>query len=243
MKHVLIMIGLFVLGTFCGKAQNKIITTKPIYLKYQGRADTLYLPVVSDKFPQLQKALSEKEILNGQTVEEVVSAYAECGCGITTLNYDITYFNGDIISINLIYETMGAYPSSGERWMALSVKTGKPVLLSKILTPKGLRIINSQYKRILKKRIQDDKIAVKDDPDYDSSIYDRLIETVNTFKINTPETKYLITEKGILLSSDDVLPHVVQAFEPQRYVLYGYKHLIKMKYLDPKGLLGKSNSH
>ncbi|MBD1385468.1 hypothetical protein IDJ75_09285 [Mucilaginibacter rigui] len=241
MKHVLIMIGVVLLGTFCCYAQ-KTITTKPVYLKYQDSADTLYLPVVSNKSPELQKALSEKEILNGKTIAEVVSEYAECGCGITALNYDVNYFSGDIISVNLMYETMGAYPSSYQRWVTLNTKTGKPVLLSKILTAKGLRIIKARYKRILSERIQDDKNSLKDDPDYDSVIYDRLMKTVNTFNISSPATKYLITSKGILLSSDDVLPHVVQAFEPQRDVLFSYKQLMKMKYLDPNGLLGISKS-
>lgn len=241
MKQMFLMIGLCVFGAFCCQAQTAI-TTKPVYLKYRDRADTLYLPAVSDKFPGLQKALSEKEILNDRTVEEIISDYAECGCGITSLNYKVTYLNRDIISINLMYETMGAYPSSDERWLTLDTKTGKPVILSKIVTAKGLRIIKARYKRILTERIQNDKNSLKDDPDYDSSIYDSLAEAANTFKINSPETKYLITKKGILLSSDDVLPHVVHAFEPRRDVLFNYKELIKLKYLDPKGLLGKSNS-
>nr|WP_157536173.1 hypothetical protein [Mucilaginibacter sp. L294] len=234
------------LGIFCCKAQNEpaqhhAITTKTVLLKYKDQVDTLSLPVVSNIFPQLQKALSEKEILNGETSNEVIAEYAECGCGITSLNYEVTYFNRDIISISLRYETMGAYPSSGQRWLTLDAKTGKPVLLSKIFTAKGLSIIKTRYKRILNERIQDDKNALKDDPDY-PSVYDRLLASVNSFSINSPETKYLITEKGVLLSSDDVLPHVVQAFEPQRDVLFSYKQLMKLKYLDPKGLLGKNNS-
>jgi hypothetical protein len=239
MKNLLLMVWLCVINTFCCHAQ-KAITTRPVYLRYQDRADTLYLPMVSHDFPELQKALSEREILNGKTIKEVVSEYAECECGLTSLNYDISCFNKDVISINLMYETMGAYPSSGQQWINLYVKTGKPVLLSKILTPKGLSIIKAKYKRILSERIEDDKKALKDDPDYDASIYDRLIETVNTFNINSSATKYLLTPKGILLSSNDVLPHVVQAFEPQRDVLFSYKQLINLRYLDPKGLLGKN---
>jgi hypothetical protein len=246
MKQVFLIMITLMFGIYYCPAQvitsNKTITTKIVPLQYKDRTDTLYIPVISDRLPQLKKVLSEKEILNGENLQDVINEYAECGCGITSLNYNVVCFDRDILSINLMYETMGAYPSSGQRWLTLNPSTGKSVLLSKILNSKGLRFVKADYKRIVNRRIKNDRMSLKDDPDY-SNVYPKLLTSVNTFEIDSPETKYLVTEKGILLSSNDVLPHVIQSFEPNRAVLFSYKQLMKLKYLDPKGLLGKSNSH
>ncbi|QHS55376.1 hypothetical protein GWR56_07420 [Mucilaginibacter sp. 14171R-50] len=242
MKTILSTLLIAVLGIGYSNAQTvmsrKTVTTKVVPLKYKDQTDTLYLPQIADRLPQLQKALSEKELLTGETLQDVINEYTECGCGITSLQYEVTCLYSDLISIKLTYETMGAYPSTNQRWLTLNPNTGKAIPLSKIITPRGLQFIKAEYKKILLNRISKDRKAYAGDADY-VAVLPKLMSSVNKLSLDSPQVKYLVTKEGILLSSETILPHVAESFEPDRNVLFGYNQLMKFKYLDAKGVLGK----
>ncbi|HEY4194745.1 MAG TPA: hypothetical protein VGM63_04370, partial [Mucilaginibacter sp.] len=116
MKHFLFLLALFSYFT-SSYAQNKkafdysnIINTKKIILRYQdNKADSLLIPIVSDKYPELKKALCDTNLFFGDKLDTVIKRYQTSGTGITYFNYEVTFVNKDVISLKLHYETMSTY--------------------------------------------------------------------------------------------------------------------------------------
>ncbi|MBW4889677.1 hypothetical protein KXQ82_08115 [Mucilaginibacter sp. HMF5004] len=190
-----------------------IISSKTVALAYKGQIDTLVIPIASSAYPQLQKALSEDELF-GESVSELVKEYRKCGCGITSLNYDITFLNKDILSITLNYESMGAHPDQYTKYIVLNIHTGKPYLLSDQLTPGGLTWALGNYKALMKKRILADK---KDfGAEMDTSTVNMMNERIDELTVEDFTRQYAFTKDGIMFTIEQILPHVIRNMEPDR---------------------------
>src|SRR5215216_4801904 len=135
---ILLGINMLVPRVYAQRRQPAIISTKIVLLKYQSQTDTLRLPVVNNKYPALKKAMSYQNLFDGDNLDSVVANYKNCGCGITGSDYEVTYQDAGIISIELFFETMGAYPDSYQRWHTLDIHTGKAYPIEKELNPAGL---------------------------------------------------------------------------------------------------------
>jgi len=229
MKNCLLLITFCLASLFCraqgGKPNNKIITgTKIVYLNYKDQKDSLHVPVVSDQYPALKEALSDKNIFNGDKTEELAAKYSGCGCGIISLYYDVAFANDNVISIVLYYDTMGDHPDSYQEWFTLDVHTGKPYSLTNELTDTGADHFAVLYKKKLKQNIEADK-ELKPDDTVETEVYDDLINTLNALTTKVMMSNYVFTDKGVLFKSDDVLPRDMHDHEPQRTLLIPYSQL------------------
>jgi hypothetical protein len=202
--------------------QKSIITTKLVVLKYKDHSDTLVVPVVSDKYPALSKALSYKNIFYGDDLPDVIKNYANCECGITGLDYQVTFENKNILSIIIYIQTAAAYPDNSEEWFTFNINTGEAYPIKNEIDPKGLKWIFNSYKIELKKRILNDK---KENEDENIDGYNELKTTVDSLKSDELFGKYVFTKKGITFSIEKILPHVMNAVEPDRDVLFPYDKL------------------
>ncbi|TFF40228.1 hypothetical protein [Mucilaginibacter psychrotolerans] len=231
MKRILIAICL-IFACFRGFAQTKgkatppIITTKKVYLQYQNQKDSLLIPVVSDDYPGLQKALSDSVLFSGEKLQDVIDNYRKCGCGITSLNYKVEYANSRMVSIRLYYEGMGAYPSAYQTWLTLLADDGNSISLNTALGDGGTDYILQKYKQILISRINRDMTG---QPRETNAVATRkeLLTAVGKLKAKDITNKFLLTPKGLLVTTDNVLPHVIQNLEPQREVLFTMAELKK----------------
>jgi hypothetical protein len=217
---------------FYGHAQEKsskhIISTQSVALNYEDQSDTMRLPIVSDKYPELKKALSYERIFDGKSLAEVVKNYSACGCGITAVNYAVTFENNDVISVEFYYETMGAYPDSEEQWLTLNAHTGQLYAVSNEINAAGVKWLFEKYKATLKQRVQDNKEDIMNDDDGEN-IYKELNEAINNLQSEDLFKKYVFTEKGIELSIERILPHAVTNFEPDDDLLVPYSKLKSFK--------------
>lgn len=220
--------------------QKGMITSKRVVLKYRKQIDSLVIPVVSDAYPALKKALCEQNLFDGDKVEDVVAEYKDCGCGTTSMNYDIVFVSKYVISIKFYVEGMGAYPTSYQQWHTININTGKPYLLSNEINNTGLQWLITQYKQTLKKRIQSDRQGKKKDSD-EKQIYLQLMHAADTLTINSFANNYLFTNKGIAFTTDAVLPHVVQGYEPDRSLFVPYAQF--KPYIKASSLVIKANSN
>jgi hypothetical protein len=214
-------------------AQHKVlsprqstISIKTIPLKYREQADTLRLPIVSEKYPALKKALDYPNLLNGDDVDSVVANYKTCGCGITGSDFEVTYQASGIISIKLFFETMGAYPDSYWQWYTLDIGTGKAHSIQNELTPAGLAWVYKSYKKILKQRIINDKRHITEE---DEDPFNDLKASVDSLKSSTLFGTYVFTNTGIIFTTDPILPHVIRALEPDRDWFVPYSKLKEFK--------------
>jgi hypothetical protein len=231
MKHFLFLSISFLIFCF-SYAQKKspdysnIITTKRIVVKnkkYATDKPSVYLiPIVSKRYPELSKTLCDINLFDGERLDSVVKEYQNEGMGISSFSYEITFINKEVVSLKLDYETMGAYPDKNQNWLTLNIYTGKKYPISNEISPNGLKWIFNNYKRLLLKRILQDKKANNGEGIDD---YDLLKTSIDSLQSKELFNQYIFTTGGVVVSMEKILPHVVQVFEPDREWLIPYNKL------------------
>jgi hypothetical protein len=219
------------LYSLCSFAQDKtfkksrIITPKKVYMHYHGNADkdSLVIPIVSAKYPELKKALSEEHLVNDEPVINNVKRFESEGTGITSLDYDIPFENKEIISIHLYYESMGAHPEEYQEWYTYNIHTGKLYPISNEINPTGLSWVYRAYKTQYKKAIHQDQAwreqkdeEYKKDKENERFFYEELYQSIDTLSKKEMFANYVFTTKGVIFITERILPHMRQAFEPSR---------------------------
>jgi len=222
---------------------HSIVSTKTVVLTYkhtdssyiQDHTDTLNIPVVSDSYPGLQKALAFENIGDASGVDSIKANYAACGCGLVGMNYKVTFEDKGLLSIEIYTDGMGAYPSTTTQRLTLSIATGKGYGLKNEINGAGRNWIYQTYKTLLKRRIAADYQSRKGEEDKDNLA--ELNGSVDTLTASAMLKDYLFTPKGIIFSTEGILPHATQAFEPDREWLVSYKQL--SKYKSPQAIIVK----
>lgn len=234
----LIMFNFFLLILFSGFAQentvNKkdIIKPKKVFLQYHGKKDSLVIPVVSDKYPALKKALSPKRLFDGTDLSDIVKSHEEDGHGIIGCSYIVTYVNKNVISIAVKYKTMGAYPGDYLKWFTIDIKSGKHYDLSKEISEAGLTKIFLDYKRELNERIRlKEKELLKD-----SISKEVVTHTIWTLQLSANDLKpkdffsdYLFSERGIFIRAESMLSHMASVFDFNSATIVYYDKLLDYK--------------
>jgi hypothetical protein len=212
-----------------GFAQNNkvIIGTKKVLLKYGIQKDSLLLPMVSADYPALQKALSDTVVFSGDKLPDIVENYSQCGCGTTSFSYKVEFSNNTFVSMRLFYEGMGAYPTSYQKWLTLFIADGKPQSLNQAIGDEGVNFLFKKYKTILLSRINRDRLQYSKEPDAKYA-YDTLLKAAKDLKPDDISKNFLVTPRGFMITTDDVLPHVIKSFEPAREVLFTFAQLKKL---------------
>src|ERR1700744_290277 len=241
MKYFFCLIALLLSFTFV-YAQKKssdysyIITAKKVILKNEksGTDDSCvyFVPIVSDKYPELKRALSDTNLFGGETIDTVVKRYKSEGLGNTYFSYEITYADKNIISLQLYYETMGGdHPDESQRWLTLNIPTGKIYSITNEINPAGLKWIFDNYKSALNARIAEAKKGdMKPDEngslsEEDERMYSDLEQSVNNLELEELIKNYVFTNEGIIFTTEDILPYVVHGREPDRNWYIPYKKL------------------
>jgi hypothetical protein len=207
-----------------------IITTKTVVLKHQDNIpDTLLIPVVSKKYPELRKALSEKNLFDGDDLDSIVTRYKTDGSGITSFSYKVTYLNKGLISLRLYYETMGAYPDNYERWLTLNIHSGKTYSITNEINMAGLKWVFTSYKRNYKKYIsagiREQRKHKEEEAEDAANVYDDLNRSVDRLTFNDMFKTYVFTNKGIIFTTEYVLPHAEKDYELAREWFISYSKL------------------
>lgn len=224
-----------------GAAKKSIIHTRTVLLtsthndssSLEDHVDTLSLPVPSNNYPELKKALSFKNIADAEGEAAVKKNYAECSCGITSLNYEVTFESKDILSLKIVMEGMGAYPSSSWQWLTLNIHTGRPYAINNEISRAGLKWIYNNYRALLWKRIASDRKAnpapAGESQDDYNSVYDEQMQSVGDLTMDELLKNFVFTTKGITFTTVGVLPHATQALEVNREWFIPYNKLVKYK--------------
>ncbi len=226
---------------FIGKAHSQskrhksIVSTKMVVLTFkhndssslEDHNDTLNIPIVSDKYPGLRKALAFENIGDEDGLDTIKARYAACACGLFDMAYDVPFETKDVLSISIYTEWMGAYPSSGTKGLTLNVHTGEAYPLSNEINAAGRTWIYQTYKKLIKRRIAEDFKSRKGEEDEHDLA--ELNESIDSLSSDELFKSYLFTSTGIKFSTGGVLPHAVQAHEPDREWFVPYSRLRKYK--------------
>ncbi len=229
MKNVLLLIGFWGICNLCFAQTNKpgddiIVNSKKVYLNYKGQKDSLFFPVVSEKYQALKEALSPDNLLQGDNLDTVIARYGRCGCGIKALSYSVTFANADIMSLELYYEGMDDHPTSHVEWLTLNVHTGKPYPVDNEINQAGIDYVTARYKKWLKQNIDDEK-TLKEDEDAQKDVYGDLANATETLTPKIITGDYIFADKGAFFKTDAILPQEAQDHEPNRVLLIPYSQL------------------
>jgi len=208
----------------------------------EDQQDTLKIPVVSDKYRKLKKALSFENIGDSDGLDSAKANFAGCACGITSMDYEITYESKDIISLKVFTESMGAYPSSSTQWLTYNIHTGAHYSIKNEVNAAGLKWLFKNYKVLLRKRLMEDRESNKTDTDETQEEYTRVYNeekaSIDTLSLNGMLSSYVFMgARGITFTTEGILPHVIQALEPNRDWFIPYERL--RKYRKPQALVLK----
>lgn len=201
---------------------KSIVSTKIVALKYESQTDTFKIPVVSDKYPALEKALSEKNIFDGDTLPAIIKNYQSCGCGTTGLSYEVTYESKDILSVILYFETMDAYPDDYQKYLTFNINTGEVYPVSREVNLKGLTWLLAGYKTELRKRV----LKLREDSTADlADAYAELTTTIDNLTGDELFKNCVFKKDGIVLTIEKILPHAMENVEPERDWFVPYRKL------------------
>ncbi|HZY39476.1 MAG TPA: hypothetical protein VFE53_22625 [Mucilaginibacter sp.] len=217
------------------KHHKSIVSTKIVVLSFkhndssylEDHTDTLNIPVVSDKYLGLKKALAFENIGDADGLQDAIDNFAACGCGITGMSYEVVFESKDILSIEIFIDAEGAHPSSNTKRLTLNVHTGKAYTLDREINTAGLKWIYSSYRKVMKQRIAEDFESRKGEED--ENVRADLIESIDSLTSLEMLKDYLFTKSGIMFSTEGILPHVVQNLEPDREWFVPYSRLRKYK--------------
>ena len=126
---------------------------------------------------------------------------------------------------------MGAYPDENQRWLTLNIHTGKVYSIANEINPTGLKWVFDNYKALLKTRIAEGKeAAMKPDQngslsEEDERMYNDLEQSIDNLELEEMLKNYVFTDKGIVFTTDDILPYAVHEREPSRNWYVPYKKL------------------
>jgi len=144
-----------------------------------------------------------------------------------------------VISLKLNYETMGTYPDNAQQWLTLNIHSGASCPISEEINPTGLKWIFDNYKELLKNRITNNRNKLdmqKVDETY-TDIYSDLMASADTLAAGEMLKRYVFTNKGIDFTTENILPHSAEDFEPQRDWLIPYNKL--KPYILPQAIVLK----
>jgi hypothetical protein len=234
---------LFIGKTFSQALHRKsIVFTKVFLLTHTPkdstdtiRTDTINTPMVSDRYPRLQKTLAFDSTENANELQDAVAGRATCDCAINRMDYVVLFENRDVLSIEIFTAGEGAYPYSNIQRLTVNIHTGKAYSLGNEINAVGRKWIYSTYKTLVKKRITDDFEASHGDED--DHIRDELNQAIGNLGASDMLRDYLFTDKGILFSTVGLLRHAEQVFEPDKEWVVPYKRL--KRYIAPRSIIVK----
>lgn len=212
-------------------------TYKALYKSDDMESQAFYnLPVVGDDFPKLKAALTDQKLL-GASIREVMNDFQASGSGTTSADFKVTYATPELVSLIFTTEFMGAYPSGMDEYKTLDAQTGKAYTLDREVNAAGIRWMLENYKKVVGARIAAaEKSGAYEDEEGGFS-FQEIRENLEGLSADDLEGHFVFTGKGIRVTSDDVMPHVALALEPDRVVDFSYEAL--KKYAAPTSVILK----
>jgi hypothetical protein len=168
--------------------------------------------------------------------------------GVTDVDYVIHYDKNNILSISILIDFLGAYPSSDTKNYVINIVTGNTIKISDLIVREKLpeflikanAKLQSNIDETLKNAIQND-VQKMEDSCSEADVKEYLHEYLESpdygygkFTANSLDN-LSITKEGIFLFYNFDFPHVVLACQPSNEVFFSFSELKSQ--LSPLGLL------
>jgi hypothetical protein len=208
-----------------GNKRNAFPDSKEAIIRYPvavGLKDTIALRNV-------QAAISLKQVL-GQSLAEMQQEFQE-NRWLSEVDYTVNYNRNGILDLTVSVAGVGAYPDGFEKYVSVSLKTGRRLNALDLFKANALDAIAQTVNQLLQQSIQQTKTALlQQEPDIGTDLFAN-----HRFQRNNLEN-FTIGDHGITFHYDFGFPHVVKAAEPPGDYLVPYNQL--RPHLRPDGALG-----
>jgi hypothetical protein len=237
-KKLLFFSALLMLFAVNGYSQVTITAKKITYTRKKPIADhkkkfEITYPKIKAATPALSRKI-EAELSYEKAFEFTIREEMGELQWLEIASYDVNYNADNILSMSLMIEGTGAYPSASTKYIVINTATGARVrpadvfantsgLLARLVKMKDAEIAKTKEER-------------KNDPDISAEDLEDLFKSAEEFhKVSLDE--FEIDEGGVLFHHDYGFPHAVQAVQPSGEFFLTWKELTP--FIKKGGLLGK----
>jgi hypothetical protein len=248
-KHnmrILILSFYFLLNaSYAQKASISNIILWPDSLLSNNHNDSIKYPVVQIANSTVSNKINQtirREILLDEDPKKGIkdALYQAASKWLITLEYEITYNNHGLLSITLIAEGMGAYPSTSYIYLNFDLSTGSQIKGADLIKSDKLdefrKMVLSDKKDSLSEYLKEEQKMLKNN-EIDSSDWESITDIVQNDCLNTIDIDKFRIKKDLLEVMDDCeLPHFISGLGPTYHLRYPIKYLsnflspyIKMK--------------
>ncbi len=223
---------------FSGIAQEIRITPKKITYERKGADLPEYKKTVEARYPRVS-GITDPAIK--ATLDGTISYWKNFGITLkeslddtwlSSLDYRTIYSKNGILSIELIMEGSGAYPSTAYKRLVVDLKTGNRIFLPQVFTNFEDLLVEIDRRQVL--AVLHKKSELKEDGE-DPTVLDDLIKTYRYSPSKIEE--FSVDEAGVIFYFDYGFPHAVKALEPNSKYLFSWADL--NAFIKRDGLLKK----
>lgn len=220
-KFILLIV---LVGTFVsiGFTQSAKITSKKVTYKRTGaevpdfkRKFTITYPKVAGKMGRkIENLLSYEKNFELNLQEEIKEVH-----WLTEAGYKVSYNQNNILSVQLMIEGVGAYPSGSAKQIVVNLKNGNLVKTSDVFT--NLNDLAAKCRQLQQKEIKEEIERLKKDEsaeDVEETFKDK------NFSVQDLDV-FSVSPRGVTFYYDYGFPHVIKAWEPSGEYLFGWSEL------------------
>lgn len=227
-----------------GLDDRVIVTPRKVVIVRRGaiakqfperRRATLVYPIISglkdaQVLRRVQSLLTIKNAFDSTLEEYRTEVWLE------EASYEVNYNRNYILDITFTQSGVGAYPDTGTKHFAISLKNGSVIKARDVFLNDKLEsltaLVNRRLQAELKRNL--DEISSSSDPE-DAKTVKEMQEALQFTLENLDE--FTVGAKGITFMYDAGYPHAIQALEPDGNFFFSYSEL--KPFIKPAGLLGQ----
>jgi hypothetical protein len=243
----ILMLSFYFLFNACYAQKASIINInlRPDSHLSNNHNDSIKYPVVQVTNPtvsnKINQSIRQKILLDEDQKKGIKDALQQAARKwLITLAYEITYNNHGLLSITLITEGMGAYPSTSQIYLNFDLSTGSQIKGADLIKSGKLndfrKMVLSDKKDSLSAYLKEEQKMLRNN-EIDSSDWESIIDIVQNNCLNTVDIDKFRIAKDLLEVMDDCeFPHVILGLGPTYHLRYPIKYLnnflrpdIKMK--------------
>ncbi|HET9136979.1 MAG TPA: hypothetical protein VFO76_10100 [Candidatus Kapabacteria bacterium] len=199
-------------------AESYSITTIDLAPKsefYNTKETTIRYPIFHFADKKIEKKINKTirvEFLEELAMaDEAPSKYSDKGLlklcivsGLTSLSVDtVTYVSDNLISFQIGYEWVGAYPTSGKRYFTFDLTTGKQLTIDDL--------IKADKRAVFRKLLR--------------TLQHKVIEKFRAASLENAKTKQ-ISQDDLDIIEDHIKSDCMQSFDSTRFSIYPYAMVV-----------------
>lgn len=169
-----------------------------------------------------------KKLTPAQLFADIKFIPGESGrSGITEMGYEIPLNTSKLLSVIILGETLGAYPSPFRNWYNFNAQNGELIVTEDLCTADGIKKLRatliSRRQAVIKKALDD----IKKDKDANED-FDWVKSSLESCNEEADEQYFTLQTDKIIFHKPGCLPHAIMGLEPDLDITLAFQELQPM---------------